>query len=376
MGIKKTPSVKVRVPFNNLSDATGRVLNSYLKEVKSFLGRNNFILSPEVSQFEKSWAALSGTTFAVGVSSGADALFLALSVLDIGPGDEVIVPGNAYNASVTAILRVGAVARFADISPTTFQMDPEKILPLINAKTKAVMPVHLYGSSCDMNRVVAIAKKHNLFVVEDCAQAHLATWNGKKLGSFGDVSAFSFYPTKNLGAFGDAGALVTSDKKLYEKLLVLRNLGQSGRNNHVELGFNMRLDPLQAIALSLKLKFLKKDTGLRRKKAKLYGRLIKHAKLKVRVPVLSPKLGSVSHLYVVTLPQGERERIKQKMLSLGVETAIHYPVPVYRQPFWKDIVDPCPESDLLADTILSLPFYPALRESDQRYVIESLQKSL
>ncbi|PJC25474.1 MAG: erythromycin biosynthesis sensory transduction protein eryC1, partial [Candidatus Tagabacteria bacterium CG_4_9_14_0_2_um_filter_41_11] len=216
------------------------------KAVESMLDRGPFILGPEVEAFEKAWAGYLGVKHAVGVSNGADALYLALIASGIKPGDEVITQGNAYNASVTAILRAGAVPRFADIDSNTLQIDVAKIESLITGKTRAILPVHLYGQFGDMEKLARISKKRNLKIIEDCAQAHGAELAGKKLGSFGRVNAFSFYPTKNLGAFGDAGAVVTDDEKAAEQLRALRNLGQVAKNEHRYLGTNMRLDPIQA----------------------------------------------------------------------------------------------------------------------------------
>ncbi len=371
----------MRVKFNDLGKSTGQVKRKFLKEAGKFIGRGSFILTPEVKDFENAWAKAVGAKYAVGVSSGTDALYLAFAALGIGPGDEVITQGNAYNASVTAILRVGAVPRFADINPDTLALDADKIEALINKKTKAILPVHLYGQACDMEAILEIAKKHKLKVVEDCAQAHLASFKGEYAGVFGDIGAFSFYPTKNLGAFGDAGAVTTSDKKIYEKILALRDLGQVAKNDHRYLGFNMRMDPIQAILLKLKLAHLEKNTKERQKAALYYDKLFSEAGIPV-VPVSKNKYaGHVYHLYVVRALRHNRDWLRMELKKLGVETAIHYPLPVYKQPFFsagKKFRNPdkCPITDLASKQIFSLPFFLGITKSQQKYVVESLKKIL
>ena len=381
---------RMRVKFNDLGKATGQVRNQFLKEASKLIGRGSFILTPEVKDFENDWAKAVGAKYAVGVSSGTDALYLAFAALGIGVGDEVITQGNAYNASVTAILRAGAIPRFADINPETLALDANKIEPLINKKTKAILPVHLYGQACDMETVSKIAKKHKLKIVEDCAQAHLASFKGKQAGVWGDIGAFSFYPTKNLGAFGDAGAVTTNDKKIYEKILALRDLGQVAKNDHGYLGFNMRLDPIQAILLKLKLPYLKANTKERQETALYYGKLFSEAGIPV-VPVSKNQYaGHVYHLYVVRALKHKRDWLRGELKKLGVETAVHYPLPVYNQPFFSAgglaasafggkkfrNSDKCPITDLASKQIFSLPFFLGITKPQQKYVVESLKKVL
>ena len=371
---------RMRVKFNDLGKATGQVKRKFLKEAGLLVSRGRFILTPEVKDFESDWAKAVGAKYAVGVSSGTDALYLAFAALGIGPGDEVITQGNAYNASVTAILRVGAIPRFADINPDTLALDADKIEHLINKKTKAILPVHLYGQVCGMEAILKIAKKHRLKIVEDCAQAHLASFKGKQAGVWGDVGTFSFYPTKNLGAFGDAGAVTTNDKKIYEKILALRDLGQVAKNDHKHLGFNMRLDPIQAVLLKLKLPYLKKNTKERQEAALYYNKLFSEADISV-VPVSKNKYAShVYHLYVVRTLRHNRDWLMAELKKLGIETAVHYPLPVYKQPFFKSLKlnfrDACPAADLSAHQILSLPFFLGITKPQQKHVVESLKKVL
>ena len=364
----------MKVPFIELSQSTQRVKGKYIERISGFLDRANFILSPEVEQFENEWAAYVGTEHCVGVSSGADALYLALVSLGVGPGDEVITQGTAYNASVTAILRVGAVPRFADVDPDTLTVAPALIEQLITDKTKAIMPVHLYGQAADMESIMSIAAKYNVVVVEDCAQAHGAAYNGRRVGSWGDAGAFSFYPTKNLGAFGDAGAVTMSSVSVRDEIRARRNLGQIAKNEHRYFGTNMRLDGLQAIALSLKLPYLSDEIRERQTLAEQYDKLIADAKLPLKPVSHLPGATHVYHLYVVQSLSMQRAELCRRMAEQGIGTAVHYPVPIYSQPFYQGPADACPVSDAVCVRILSLPLYPGLTQSQQKHVVYALSE--
>ena len=364
----------MQVPFIDLSQTTQQIKNQYLKKVEDLLAANQYILNQEVETFEKAWAKVIGSGFCVGTSSGADALFLALTALGIKAGDEVITQGNAYNASVVAILRTGAAPRFIDIDSETLTIDVLKIESLINEKTKAILPVHLYGQANEMPAIMAIAKKHNLVVIEDCAQAHLAEFAGKKAGNWGDAGCFSFYPTKNLGAFGDAGAVVTSSQEIKDKLVLLRNLGEKTKNDHQILGFNMRLDSIQAICLNLKLVYLEANNASRRQAALHYDQLISQAAIPIK-PVSRVKDAThVYHLYVVKSLEYSRDQLKEKLAKAGIQTAIHYPVPVYRQPFYQGPKDDCPATDEIMAQIISLPMFVGITRQQQEYVVSNLKK--
>ncbi|MDP2593369.1 MAG: DegT/DnrJ/EryC1/StrS family aminotransferase [bacterium] len=372
------PKKTVNVPFADLSYPTGAVKKTYIAAVKKFLDGGNFILSKEVEEFEKKWAKYCGADFALGLSSGGDAIYVALKILDVGKGDEVITQGNAYNATVTAIMRTGAKPRFADIDPETLTINPEKILPLINEKTKVILPVHLYGLVADMERISKIAEQNKLFIVEDCAQAHGAKREGKKAGIWSEIAAWSFYPTKNLGAFGEAGAITTKSEKYFQRGVALRNLGQEGKNNHKYFGFNMRLDGLEAIALSLKLPFLNDWTEKRIEAAEFYDELIDEVfDGEVAAP---PKISSakhIYHLYAITLKKGlDRNLIQKNLSKQAVQTAVHYPVPVYKQPFFAEKTDKCPITEDLCSRILSLPIFFGITRKQQKYVVESLRNSI
>ena len=364
-----------RIKFIDLSFPTKRIKKEFLSRVSAFLDRANFILTDEVAEFENAFARFVGVRHCVGVSSGADALWLSLRALGIGSGDEVITQGNAYNAIVTAILRAGAVPRFADIDPQTLLIDPAKIELLITKRTVAILPVHLYGQVSNMDAVMRIARKHKLFVIEDSAQAHGATWRGRQAGSFGDASAWSFYPTKNLGAFGDAGAVTTRHKNIADTIKILRNLGQTSKNNHTHLGFNMRLDAIQAIALNLKLKYLPAATKKRQNAARNYDQLIKKLYLPIQPVSVHPRATHVYHLYVVQY--ANRDALRKALAKRGIETAVHYPVIPYRQPFYPKRLrkDRCPIAEQMARSILSLPLHEGITKKEQICVIDSLKEA-
>lgn len=365
----------MQVPFVDLHATTDQVKDAYLKELTAFLDRANFILTPEVEEFETAWARYVGAAHCIGVSSGADALYLSLLALDIGAGDEIIIQGNAYNACVTAILRTGAIPVFVDIEPETYTIALDRIETAITPKTKAIMPVHLYGQMCDMEKLMAIAKAHDLKVIEDCAQAHGATFKGKQAGSWGDIAAFSFYPTKNLGAFGDAGAILTNDDGVRDHLRALRNLGQTRKNDHQYLGTNMRLDPLQAVALSLKLSYFSKELSARQAAGAYYRDHIEALQLPLRPIGLVPNAEHAYHLFVVELREDDRNKLQERLSQFGVGTAVHYPIPVYRQPFYTGLQPLCPVADAVASRILSLPLFYGITEEQQAHVIHSLEQS-
>lgn len=369
----------MKVKFADLTTITNQVSEEFLSAAKQILERGNFILTQEVEDFEKAWAKEVGVKYALGVSNGADALYLCLMSLGIKSGDEVIVQGNAYNASVTAILRVGAIPKFVDINPKTLCLNTDLLEKAITKNTKAILPVHLYGLANNMEKIMEIAKAHNLVVVEDCAQAHLAGLNNTEVsaGGFGQVGAFSFYPTKNLGAFGDAGAITTNDENIYKKISVLRNLGQAKKNDHQMLGFNMRLDSLQAAALSIKLKYLKDWTKTRQIAGEYYKNKILQVCPGVKFQHVPSGYNHVYHLFVVILPNGVvREKVKSVMYNFGVETAVHYPLVVYKQPFYNLPFEPCPVAEDISERILSLPFFVGITNREQDYVVDSLKKAI
>lgn len=371
----------MHVPFIDLQSPTQRIKERYLQALDAFLDRANFILTEEVATFEKQWAAYLGAKFCAGVSSGADALYIALVAAGVKAGDEVITQGNAYNASVTAILRAGAIPRFVDIAPETLTLHVSLIESLITPRTRAIVPVHLFGQSCDMISLEKICKKHGLVIVEDSAQAHGATFADRPLGSWGIANAFSFYPTKNLGAFGDAGSVVTNNKEMYDAVIALRNLGQVEKNDHQYFGTNMRLDPIQAIALSLKLPFLGDEIKQRKASAAYYTKHLESLAPQLSIPYIVEGADHIFHLYVVQSLSMDRDLLRTELAARGVDTAVHYPVPVYKQPFFvrdfsQSVVDACPVADEAASKILSLPLFAGITEVQLDYVVNALREIL
>ena len=341
-----------------------------------------FVLGPEVEAFETEFALAMGAGHAVGVGTGTDALALILRALGIGRGDEVVTTPLSAAYTALAIMMAGARPVFADIDPVRFTIDPDQVSRAIGPKTRAIMPVHLYGQAADMTGLARIAARHNLAIVEDCCQAHLATAEGRHVGTIGVAGAFSFYPTKNLGALGDGGAVVTNDGALARRIKRLRNGGQRDRYHHEDAGVNSRLDEIQAAVLRSRLPRLRAWTERRRVLAARYRARLKGAAGVNVPPERDP--GHVYHLFVVraeSLIQDEpvqraRERLQTSLASRGIETLIHYPVPVPRQAALAE-TDPadCPLATQACDEVLSLPLHPALREEELDAVAAVIQSS-
>ncbi len=347
-----------RVPFANLQP--GEDAAAVRAAIDRVLARGWFVLGPEVAAFETEFAAISGAPYAVGVGTGTDALALALRALGIGPGDEVITTPLSAAFTALAILMAGARPVFADIDPARLTLHPSAAMAAITSRTAAIMPVHLYGQAADMAAFAQIGQQHGLAVLEDCCQAHLATCAGRPVGTFGVAGAFSFYPTKNLGALGDAGAVITQDATLADRIRRLRNGGQTTRSQHLEAGVNSRLDELQAAILRARLPFLRAWTARRRALAAIYRARL--AESPVTVP---PEIdaGHVYHLFPVR--SSERSALQAHLAAQGIDTLIHYPIPITRQPALAS-TDPsdCPLAHRVCDEILSLPLYPSLGDND------------
>ena len=329
-----------------------------------------WILGPEVTAFESAWAERCGTTHAVGTANGLDALEIALRVLGIGAGDEVITTPMTALATVLAITRAGATPVLADIDPGTALLDVRSAERCLTTRTKAIIPVHLYGNGSGAPAWASFAAEHGLLLVEDCAQAHLATVSGRPIGSFGRAGAFSFYPTKNLGALGDAGALVTSDSDVAERSRMLRNYGQRDRYHHEVAGMNSRLDELQAALLTVRLRWLEEQTERRRDVATTYVQRITNPRLTLLDPP-SEHAAHVHHLFVVRCPG--RDELRQHLEDHGVQTLIHYPVPAHLQtPYLSVARDPegLLNSEQHAATCLSLPCHAGLTDGEVETVID------
>ena len=318
--------------------------------------RGWFVLGPELEAFEAEFGAATRAPHVIGVGNGTDALALALRGLGVGPGDDVITSPLSAAFSALAILMAGARPVFADIDPDRLTMDPSATEAAITSRTKALMPVHLYGQPADMPGIMRIADRYSLTVVEDCCQSHLATCAGRPVGSFGHAAAYSFYPTKNLGALGDGGAITTADTALAARLRRLRNGGQTTRYEHAEFGVNSRLDEMQAAILRARLAWLPSWTTERRALAAEYRRQLKGA------PITVPAEHDPGHVYhLFPILTGERAALQAHLKTHGIETLIHYPVPITRQPALADArPDPCPVADRVCDQVLSLPLHPGM----------------
>ena len=347
-----------RIPFMSL--VPGEDAADVRRAIDRVIERGWFVLGPEVSGFEEEFAAACGAAHAVGVGTGTDAIALILRALGIGEGDEVITSPLSAAYSALAIMMAGARPVFADVDPERATIDPARIAERVGPRTRAILPVHLYGQPADMAAIERVAARHNLAIVEDCCQAHLATSGGRPVGTIGVAGAFSFYPTKNLGALGDGGAIVTSDHALADRLQRLRNGGQSDRYHHQEPGINSRLDDIQAAILRARLPRLRGWTERRRALAARYRDRLAGAPVAL-LPEREP--GHVYHLFVVR--SGDRDGLQAHLAENGVETLIHYPVAIPRQPALAgQRPDDCPIAARLCSGILSLPLHPALRDDE------------
>lgn len=347
-----------RIPFMTL--APGEDAADIRAGIDRVIARGWFILGPELEAFEAEFAAASGAAHAVGVGTGTDAIALTLRALGIGPGDEVITSPLSAAYSALAIMMAGATPVFADLDADRLTLDPARVADAVTPRTAAILPVHLYGQPADMTAIAAIATRHNLTVVEDACQAHLATSEGRPVGTIGAAGAFSFYPTKNLGALGDAGAIITGDAALAARLKRLRNGGQTDRYHHVEFGVNTRLDEMQAAILRARLPRLAGWTAARRALAARYRAALTGA------PVVVPPERDPGHVYHLFPVRSEtRDAIQAHLKAAGIETLIHYPVPIPKQPALGGIpVADCPIAVRVCGEVFSLPLHPALTDQE------------
>jgi dTDP-3-amino-3,4,6-trideoxy-alpha-D-glucose transaminase len=342
------------IPFLNLTP--GEDASDVRAAIDRVVTRGWFVLGPELEAFEREFASATGATHAVGVGTGTDALALALRAAGVGPGDEVITAPLSAAYSALAIMMTGARPVFADIDGDRLTLDPRAVEAAVTSRTKALMPVHLYGQPADMPALMQIAERHGLIVVEDCCQAHLATCAGRPVGSFSTAAAYSFYPTKNLGALGDGGAITTPDAEIAARLRRLRNGGQTDRYQHGEFGVNSRLDEMQAAILRARLSWLPRWTDQRRQLAAEYRRRLYGA------PVTVPAEHDAGHVYhLFPILTTERTALQSHLKARGIETLIHYPIPIPRQPaLASERPAPCPVADRVCSEVLSLPLHPGL----------------
>lgn len=339
--------------------------------IAEVFARGAFILGEETQAFEREFADFCGVAHAIGVDSGTSALHLALRACGIGPGDEVISVSHTAVATIAAIEMCAARPVLVDITPETMTMDPSRLEQALSPRTRAILPVHLYGCPANLDEILDFAKKHHLFVIEDCAQAHGATWRGKPVGGWGDISAFSFYPTKNLGAYGDGGAILTGNPELAQKVRLLRQYGWEQRYISQVKGFNSRLDELQAAILRVKLRHLSAWNAKRKSLAETYQQAL--AESSYVLPLEPAQAGHVYHQYVIRLKQ--RDALKVYLASQHIQSAIHYPVPVHRQPAYQNLGYPpgsLPVTEQAAEQVLSLPLYPEMSEANVKQVCEKI----
>jgi len=369
--VNNTPLLDLKAQYKTIK----REVNSAIKKV---LDEQSFILGKEVEALEKEMAGYCGTKFAVGVASGTDAIQLALRAAGIGQGDEVITVPFTFIATAEAISNVGAKPVFVDIDIKTYNMDPSLIEKAVTPRTKAIVPVHLYGQCADMDAINEVAGRRNLKVIEDCAQAIGATYKAKKAGSFGDAGCISFFPSKNLGGFGDGGMVVTGDEDIYKKVKLLRVHGSASKYSHSILGYNSRLDNLQAAVLRVKLKSLDKWAEARRNNAAYFNKAF--SKLRgVTVPFVRPDCEHVYHQYVLLVDEAKRDHLIEFLVASGIESRVYYPIPLHLQECYKSLgyeKGDFPNSEKAALGTLALPVYPELKRADKKLIVAKVKEGV
>jgi dTDP-4-amino-4,6-dideoxygalactose transaminase len=363
------------VPFLDLKAQYAQIEAEVRQAVLEVVESTGYILGPKVAAFEKAFAELHGVRHCVGVNSGTSALHLALIAAGVGPGDEVITVPMTFVATTWAVSYRGATPVFVDVDPVTYTMDPAQVERRVTRRTKAILPVHLYGQPADLDPLLAISRRHGIALIEDAAQAHGATYHGKPVGGFGLCGCFSFYPGKNLGAYGEAGAVVTDDDQIAARLRRLRDHAQSQRYHHDEIGFNYRMDGLQGAVLGVKLNYLHQWTEARRRLASRYRELLEEMPL--TLPREADGRRHVWHLFAALLP--ERDAVKRGLEARGVQTGLHYPIPVHRQRAYRHLgyrEGDFPVAERIARECLSLPLFPEMTEEQQDAVIDALAEGL
>jgi dTDP-4-amino-4,6-dideoxygalactose transaminase len=363
----------LKVEFVDLRREYQEIRESLRGQVEKVLSRGCYILGDEVQSFEQEFSDYIGAGHSIGVGSGSDALYLVIKALGIGEGDEVITVANTFVSTADAIARNGAIPVFVDVMEESYCIDTLKIEEKLTTRTKAILPVHLYGQPADMEPILAIANKYGLHVIEDACQAHGAEYRGQKVGGIGDVGCFSFYPTKNLGGYGDGGIVVTNNEMLANKVRVLRHYGQEIKNESIVLGINSRLDELQAAVLRIKLKYLDKWNGSRITAAALYNELL--AGVEAIVPRERASTKHVYHLYVIRMK--DRDNMRRKLSAKGIETGVHYPIPVHKQRSYLDMgfKEKLETTEKICGEIFSLPMYSLITEKEIRFVTDAIKET-
>jgi dTDP-4-amino-4,6-dideoxygalactose transaminase len=367
---------QMKVPFLDLKAHHASMIDEFDGAIREVIESSAFAGGPFVERFEGEFAAYCGSKYAIGVGNGTDALWLTLLAFGIGQGDEVITVPNTFIATAEAITYCKAQPVFVDVDETTFTMDPAELKKSLTARTKAIIPVHLFGQPADMDPILEFARAHGLFVIEDAAQAHGAEYKGRKAGTMGDAGCFSFYPGKNLGAFGEAGAVATNDAELRQKIQNLRDHGQTRKYYHTLMGWNCRMDGIQAAILSIKLRHLEKANLMRRNHASQYNQAFAGID-EVNTPFEASYGRHVYHVYAVRLD--ERDEIRRHLQEKGIGCAVHYPIPIHLQEACRNLgykKGTFPVAENLANEFLSLPMFPELTEEQIEYVVRCISEAV
>ncbi|MFZ4790781.1 MAG: DegT/DnrJ/EryC1/StrS family aminotransferase [Candidatus Competibacteraceae bacterium] len=363
------------IPFLDLKAQYESIKDEVLNAVSAALASTQFVLGSDVAAFEAEFAAYSGGKFGIGVNSGTSALHLALLAAGVKPGDEVITVSCTFVATVAAIDYAGARPVFVDVDPRTLNMDPMQVEAAITERTKVIMPVHLHGQSADLDPILAIARRHGLLVIEDAAQAHAAEYQGRRVGSIGDLGCFSFYPGKNLGAYGEGGMVVTNNEEFAHTIRMLRDWGQERKYHHVLKGFNYRMEGIQGAILRVKLRHLDAWTEARRCHAADYNGLL--AGVEVQKPVEMPGVKHVYHVYAIRTPK--RDKVQEALQAQGIQTGIHYPIPVHLQKAYADFgygPGDLPVTEQASNELLSLPMFAELEDGQIETVCAAVREAL
>ena len=369
-------AIGTRVPFIDLEAHHSPLRAEFDRAIAQVIDSNAFAGGPFVEKFETAFSSYCGSEQAIGVGSGTEALWLALLGCGVGAGDEVITVANTFMATAEAITYCGARPVFIDVDDCTYTMDPAGLEAAITPRTKAIIPVHLFGQPADMDPILEFARAHDLFVIEDAAQAHGARYKGRTVGTMSDAGCFSFYPGKNLGAFGEAGAVITDDAELAERIRTLRDHGQLHKYHHVAIGWNCRMDGIQAAVLSVKLKHLNRGNSMRREHAEKYDQALADV-AEVRTPFAAPFAEHVYHIYAIRVQ--ERDQALLALSKKGIQCGVHYPVPIHRQKAYRELGYPpgsLPVSERLAKEVVSLPMFPELTRAQMEMVVFALKDAV
>jgi dTDP-4-amino-4,6-dideoxygalactose transaminase len=368
--------MQMKVPFLDLKTHHAPMLDEINRAMREVIDSAAFAGGPFVTGFEEEFAAYCDSPYAIGVGSGTDALWLALLALGIGPGDDVLTVPNSFMATAEAISYCGATPVFVDVDERTYTMDPAALASALTPKTKAIIPVHLFGQPADMDPILEFAREHGLAVIEDAAQAHGAEYKGRRVGTLGEMACFSFYPGKNLGAFGEAGAVVTGNAELRDKIRVLRDHGQIRKYYHKMVGWNGRMDGVQAAVLQVKLRYLENGNRLRRAHAKFYGRHLEGFE-EVVTPVEAEYARHVYHVYAIRVD--DRDEVMRLFGEKGIGCGVHYPVPIHLQEAYRELGcerGDFPTAEKCADEFLSLPMYPELTADQLENVVQAVKEAV